>query len=154
MKLRRPFVEEINLQYLLDLPENYSSEKNWPLVIFLHGYGERGDNLELVRKHGLPKLAGEGQQFPFVLASPQCPAEFHWRSSFIISLAEELLENHSIDPNRVYLTGLSMGGYGTWQAALGISREVRCNSTYLRRRIAHRFAVYGAFEKPADLGLS
>ena len=118
MKLKRAFTEEINLQYLLDLPENYSSEKNWPLVIFLHGYGECGDNLELVRKHGPPKLAGEGQQFPFVLASPQCPAEFHWRSSFIISLVEELLENYSIDPNRVYLTGLSMGGYGTWQAAL------------------------------------
>ena len=118
MKLKRAFTEEINLQYLLDLPENYSSEKNWPLVIFLHGYGERGDNLELVRKHGLPKLAGEGQQFSFILASPQCPAEFHWRSSFIISLVEELLANYSIDPNRVYLTGLSMGGYGTWQAAL------------------------------------
>ena len=65
MKLKRACTEEINLQYLLDLPENYSSEKNWPLVIFLHGYGERGDNLELVRKHGLPELAGEGQQFPF-----------------------------------------------------------------------------------------
>ena len=55
----------------------------------------------------------------FVLASPQCPGgEFHWRSSFIIGLVEELLQNYSIDPNRVYLTGLSIGGCGTWQAAL------------------------------------
>ena len=70
---------------------------------------ERGDNLELVRKHGPPKLAEEGQQFLFVLASPQCPVELDWCSSFIIGLVEELLESYLIDPNRVYLTGLSGG---------------------------------------------
>lgn len=114
MKLIRTFTEEINVQFLLALPQNYSSKNNWPLVIFLHGYGERGENLELVKKHGLPRLVEEGQQFPFLLASPQCPPEFHWKSSFVMALVEELQENYSIDPCRVYLTGLSMGGYGTW----------------------------------------
>jgi predicted peptidase len=80
---------------------------------------ERGDNLELVRKHGPPKLAEEGQQFLFVLASPQCPVELDWCSSFIIGLVEELLESYLIDPNRVYLAGLSVGGYGSWQMPLG-----------------------------------
>ena len=50
MKLKRTFTEEINIQFLLDLLENYSSEKNWPLVIFLHGYGECVENLEFVEK--------------------------------------------------------------------------------------------------------
>ena len=64
------------IQFLLNLPEKHSSEKNWPLVIFLHGYGERGDNLELVRKYGPPRLVENGHQLPFILASPHCPLEF------------------------------------------------------------------------------
>ena len=64
---------------------------------------------------GEGKLFGEGKQFPFVLASPQCPTGFYWRGNVVIGLIDHLIENYSIDPNRIYLTGLSMGGYGTWQ---------------------------------------
>ena len=67
MKLIRTFTEEINIQFLLDLPQNYTLKNNWPLVIFLHGYEERGEDLDLVKKHGLPRLVEEGQQFPFLL---------------------------------------------------------------------------------------
>ena len=79
-------------------------------MVFLHGYGQSGDDLQIVRENGPPKLSGEGKQFPFVLASPQCPTGFYWRGNVVIGLIDHLIENYSIDPNRVYLTGLSMGG--------------------------------------------
>ena len=71
----------LELGYVLYLPEGYGKEreKKWPLILFLHGMGERGDDLELVKKHGPPKLAEQGREFPFVIASPQCPADlFIW----------------------------------------------------------------------------
>ena len=77
MKLIRTFTEEINIQFLLDLPQNYSSKNNWPLVIFLHGYGERGENLELVKKHGPPRLVEEGQQELNVDFFSKCSYQFH-----------------------------------------------------------------------------
>lgn len=106
------------LDYLLYLPEGYgrSSEK-WPLVIFLHGSGERGHDLVLAKKHGPPKLA-EKEKFPFILVSPQCPKESRWREeptlSALAGMLRELKQHYSIDAERIYLTGLSMGGQGTW----------------------------------------
>ena len=88
---------------------------HWPLLVFLHGYGQSGVDLQTVRENWPPKLFGEGKQFPFVLASPKCPTGFYWRGNVVIGLIDHLIENYSIDPNRIYLTGLSMGGYGTWQ---------------------------------------
>ena len=115
MQFKRSLTQEVSSHYLLDLPKDYSEKTEWPLLVFLHGYGQSGDDLQIVRENGPPKLSGEGKQFPFVLASPQCPTGFYWRGNVVIGLIDHLIENYSIDPNRIYLTGLSMGGYGTWQ---------------------------------------
>ena len=61
------------LKYLLYLPDDYESRDSWPLILFLHGAGERGDSLELVKIHGPPKLIAEGKKFPFIVVSPQVP---------------------------------------------------------------------------------
>ena len=108
------------LKYLLYLPGDYDkSPQRWPLVLFLHGAGERGQRLDLVKKHGPPKLVDRGRQFPFILVSPQCPAASWWtkETAALLALLNEVASRYRVDPNRVYVTGLSMGGMGTWALA-------------------------------------
>jgi predicted peptidase len=104
------------LHCLLSLPEDYraTSRKRWPLLLFLHGAGERGTDLKLVTKHGPPKLAARGTEFPFLILSPQCPREQRWDDDALLALLDHVAARYRIDARRVYLTGLSMGGYGTW----------------------------------------
>lgn len=106
----------VELDYLLFLPEGYSSDatNKWPLMLFLHGAGERGTNLDLVTVHGPPKIVKAKKDFPFVLVSPQCPAERIWRDEELLALLDKVSAERNIDTNRIYLTGLSMGGYGSW----------------------------------------
>ena len=69
----------LELHYLLFLPEDYGrAEKKWPLILFLHGAGERGENLEKVKVHGPPMLAERDKNFPFIVVSPQCPEGKTW----------------------------------------------------------------------------
>jgi len=108
------------LQYLQYLPEDYEkdSAKKWPLILFLHGAGERGDDLDLVKKHGIARVVEE-RPLPFITLSPQCPAN-HWWSDFlpaIDALVAEAVETLNADPQRIYLTGLSMGAFGSWHLA-------------------------------------
>ncbi len=111
----------VRLGYLLHLPGDYRKDpdKRWPLILFLHGMGERGDDLEKVKIHGIPKLADKNPDFPFVTVSPQCPADSVWTAQLpaLEALLDLVLDHYAVDPARVYLTGLSMGGYGSW--ALG-----------------------------------
>ena len=110
----------VQANYLLYLPEDYlTSQKDFPLILFLHGAGERGNDVSKVEIHGPPKLiAKEGKSFPFVIVSPQCPKEDWWTSGkqldILNAFLDDILENYRIDKDRIYLTGLSMGGYGTW----------------------------------------
>ena len=108
---------KVSLKYLLYLPKDYAEKPAWPLLLFLHGAGERGDNLDSVKKHGPPKLIEAGQQFPFVVVAPQCPAERWWEPIELTALLDEIVEKHRIDQDRIYVTGLSMGGFGTWALA-------------------------------------
>ena len=111
-------VRTIEMQYLLYLPPAYdSSEETWPLLLFLHGAGERGDDLELVKVHGPPKMIAEGKDFPFVVVSPQCPKDEWWAMDALHDLLNEIVETYRIDTARIYVTGLSMGGYATWRLA-------------------------------------
>ena len=90
-----------------------------PLIIQLHGAGERGDDLSLVDVHGFSKtLAKEDINARFIM--PQCPKETFWaaRVESIVRLVELLIKDFNADPDRVYLTGLSMGGFGTWYTAM------------------------------------
>jgi len=108
---------EVNLDYLLYLPEAYHDrEQTWPLVLFLHGAGERGSDLQKLKLHGPPKRIAEGIQFPFILVAPQCPQNDWWtaKTDDLAALVDHLIQTHRVDTTRVYVTGLSMGGYGTW----------------------------------------
>ena len=110
----------LHMNYLLYLPEDYGKEqKRWPLMIFLHGAGERGDDLNKVKVHGPPKLIEQGKEFPFIIISPQCPDDIWWPTMIetVMALIDETIENYDVDESRIYLTGLSMGGYGTWTIA-------------------------------------
>lgn len=115
--LKRKITETVRVNYLLHLPPDYhpKARTRWPLILFLHGAGERGTNLAKVKVHGPPKLAAKNRQFPFILVSPQCPEGETWEPRALLALLDEVIRRHRVDTNRVYLTGLSMGGYGTWK---------------------------------------
>jgi predicted peptidase len=119
--LEKEITKKVKIQYLLHLPEGYAKESSqkWPLIIFLHGSGERGDNLEKVKGHGIPKIVEQDANFPFITISPQCRAELSWylEHDSLIALIDEITLNYNVDPKRIYLTGISMGGYGTWYLA-------------------------------------
>ncbi len=109
----------LSANYLLYLPKDYNeTEKEFPLVLFLHGAGERGDDIEKVKIHGLPKLINEGKDFPFIVVSPQCPDRMFWNTDILSKLLDEIEANYRVDKNRIYVTGLSMGGHGTWSLAI------------------------------------
>ena len=110
----------LNQRYLASVPSAYESDsqKKWPLVLFLHGSGERGNDLERVKTHGIPELVAAGKDFPFIAISPQCPDGEWWNPWELRYLLDEIEVKYRVDPDRVYLTGLSMGGYGTWEMAL------------------------------------
>jgi predicted peptidase len=109
----------VNLKYLLYLPQDYdaTAKKRWPLLLFLHGAGERGTNLSQVAVHGPPKLIKQGTHFPFLVVSPQCPNNQRWQDDALLGLLDQVTEKYSVDTNRVWLSGLSMGGYGSWSLA-------------------------------------
>jgi predicted peptidase len=108
---------KVKLNYLLYRPEGYGKgEKVWPLVLFLHGAGESGDNLEKVKKHGPPKLIESGKSFPCIVVSPQSPGR-GWNPVALNALLDDLQAKYKVDKDRIYLTGLSMGGFGTWALA-------------------------------------
>lgn len=109
--------ENFVLNYLLYLPDNYDNTENFPLVLFLHGSGERGDDIEKVKTHGPPKLISHGEKFNFILVSPQCPENKRWDADQLSLLLDEIEKKYKVDKNRIYVTGLSMGGYGAWKIA-------------------------------------
>jgi predicted peptidase len=118
--LKKRVTRAVKLNYWLYLPAGYKKEdKNWPLMLFLHGAGERGDDLELVKRHGPLRVVEEGVDLPFIILSPQCPPDSWWSDHFdaLEALLDRTAARFAVDTRRVYLTGLSMGGYGTWHFA-------------------------------------
>jgi predicted peptidase len=114
-----------DVDYLLFLPKGYDpkGERRWPLILFLHGAGERGTNIWKVATHGPPKIATTQPDFPFIVVSPQCPEGQSWSKEVLLGLLDDIIARYAVDKGRVYLTGLSMGGYGTWD--LGLSYPER-----------------------------
>jgi predicted peptidase len=113
------YTKKVTLNYLLFTPKDYDQDKSkkWPLILFLHGAGERGTNLAKVAAHGPPRIVTNRVDFPFVVISPQCPNGQVWEKEALITLLDKALKKYRIDPERVYLTGLSMGGFGSWSLA-------------------------------------
>lgn len=109
----------VRVKYLLFLPQDYEKDKkSWPLMVFLHGAGESGDELELVKRNGPPKIVEERKNFPFILLSPQAPQGEWWSFEALNLLLDELISQYRVDEDRIYLTGLSMGGFGAWNFAI------------------------------------
>lgn len=120
------------MPYLLYIPEAYAKEaaRRWPMIIYLHGGSARGVDVERLRKIGLPARLEKERDFPFVVASPLCAEGEIWTDSEMIGeLVDRLTREHRVDPNRVYLTGHSMGGRG---------------ALYFAYRMPDRFAAVAA----------
>lgn len=109
-----------NFDYLKYLPKDFDANKKYPLVLFLHGAGERGDDLDLVSMHGFFEHIKKGKDYPFICVAPQCPDKQYW-GCYMESLKaflEDMCDTLPVDKDRVYLTGLSMGGTGTFLFAM------------------------------------
>ncbi|MFH1214355.1 MAG: T9SS type A sorting domain-containing protein [Candidatus Neomarinimicrobiota bacterium] len=111
--------KEIDDDYLLYLPKDYSStDKNWPLMVFLHGSGSAIQNIDDIRQAGPPMLFEQGRDNDFVLVCPQLYADVHWDVDRLTVLTQFIIDSYKIDRRRIYLTGLSRGGFGTWEFAV------------------------------------
>jgi predicted peptidase len=120
-RLERTVQKRIELDYYLFTPKAYqpAGRKKWPLILFLHGASGRNGPLAKIKRDCIPQMLENQERFGFLLAAPQCPKHTWWvaESERLITLLDELLEKHAVDPQRIYLTGWSMGGYGTWSLA-------------------------------------
>ncbi len=105
---------ETTIHYWLYLPAKHDGKTKLPLLLFLHGAGERGDDLEVVKKHGPPKLCTAQADWQFITISPQCPKEKRWEAAILNKLVDQVAGKTNADEKRLYVTGLSMGGSGTW----------------------------------------
>jgi predicted peptidase len=114
--IQQQVISNNSYNYLLFLP-NHDAAKGQilPTIVFLHGAGEKGSNLDDVKRHGIAKVVEEQPNFPFITISPQCPRGQFWSVKRLSMLLDEVLAAYPIDSDRIYLTGLSMGGYGTWR---------------------------------------
>ncbi|MBK8398206.1 MAG: DUF459 domain-containing protein [Leptospiraceae bacterium] len=114
-------LENKKIPYYIFFPNSYYQQPNqkYPLILFLHGRGERGNNLELLKRQALPKMIAEGNnEFPFILIAPQLPeSKEEWYTNDLITFVDEIESDYSIDENRIYLTGISLGGNGVWKLA-------------------------------------
>ena len=150
---KRTITKTVGYEYLVSLPTGYdaAAEKTWPVILFLHGSGERGTDPWKVAIHGPPKLIRGDVPAPspapgakaapaappetpearaqreqaatmlrenFIVVSPQCPPGVSWDDDGVLALLDDALARHRADARRVYLTGLSMGGFGTWSVGL------------------------------------
>lgn len=112
-------------KYVVFVPHDYIGDKEYPLILFLHGAGERGDDGEKPVKQGIGnaiKFKGGEKKFPFFVVFPQCSAKGTWKAGGpdadrALAILDEVQVRYKIDPKRVYLTGLSLGGMGTWSLA-------------------------------------
>lgn len=113
-------LRQVKYNYLLHIPEDYSSDtdKKWPVIVYLHGRHASGKNLQSVQRYGLPYYISKGRKMDFIVVSPQCPWGKNWASEdWFNPIFDELNRKYRIDENRIYLIGMSMGGFGTWELA-------------------------------------
>ena len=113
--------KDAHYHYLAYMPKDYNTDtlKKWPLIIYLHGGSDRGTDLNKLYASGIPDQIYRGREFPFIIISPQCPEHIRWSTdNWFENFYKEVTAKYRIDTNRVYLTGLSLGGSGTWYLAV------------------------------------
>jgi hypothetical protein len=139
------------ISYLLYLPQGYGSGRagRWPLILFLHGMGERGSDLEALKRHPLPEMLETRGDFPFIVVSPQLTDDcYAWdgRIELLDALITEVQGKYSVDPRRIYLTGLS-------PCSPGSLRGNRSRRRLLPLPESGGAARHRPAQGPADLGL-
>jgi pimeloyl-ACP methyl ester carboxylesterase len=110
----------VSYRYVSYLPKDYEADttRKWPLVIYLHGGSDRGTDLKKLYSSGIPDQVYRGREFPFVMLAPQCPEHLRWSTDdWFENFYKEVTAKYRIDTDRVYLTGPSLGGSGTWYLA-------------------------------------
>jgi predicted peptidase len=111
-------------RYLVFLPQEYEAgQAPWPVILFLHGAGERGTDPEIVRQQGLAKRLSTAADLPFIVVAPQCPAEETWEPESQGLLLDRIERDYRVDRDKVYVTGMSMGGRGTWALAAAFPKR-------------------------------
>ncbi|RKO68550.1 phospholipase [Sphingobacterium puteale] len=117
---------KVNYKHFTYLPKNYNNDTSkYPLVIYLHGGSQKGNDLEKLKVYGLPYLVDQGKEFDFIMVAPQCPEGRYWSmENWFDSLYNEVTAKYRVDKSRVYVTGISMGGYGTYIAALDHTEKI------------------------------
>ena len=126
--LQMVYNESEYYNYILYLPEGYDpadTEKKWPVIYFFHGYGKQGDDLSVLVSEGPTRYINKGGKLDAILIVPQCPGNSHWADTNdevnkLVHFVPEMSEKYNIDTDRMYLTGLSMGGRCTWKLALAM----------------------------------
>jgi pimeloyl-ACP methyl ester carboxylesterase len=111
---------KVSYRYLSYLPRDYDADaaRTWPLIIYLHGGSDRGTDLKKVYSSGIPDQIYRGRQFPFVIVAPQCPEQLRWSTDdWFETFFKDVTTRFRVDFDRVYLTGPSLGGAGTWYLA-------------------------------------
>jgi predicted peptidase len=120
-KLQKEIKKLVTIGYQIYLPNEYEKqkEKEWPLILFLHGINRRGEDIHLLDEYGLTWMAERKQNFEFIVISPQCPSLSSWpmERDAVITLLDEIMSTHRVDRESIYLTGFSMGGNGAWELA-------------------------------------
>ena len=109
---------EVQDNYLLYLPKQYDYQESWPLLIFLHGSGSAIEDIEKIRMGGPPKMFEEGLDSKFLLLAPQLHANLPWDVERVLALIQKVSKEYKVDSTRIYLTGLSRGGFGAWELAV------------------------------------
>lgn len=120
VKIEKYYDNEYIFPFMAFIPD--TAKENPALIIHLHGVGERGfggDDLERVTVHGLPKVVNDGNLKNCIMVCPQCPSDTFWvaRIESMRKYIDKIVEKYNVDKCRIYLCGLSMGGYGTWYTA-------------------------------------
>ncbi len=116
---RKRLGENQDYNYLSYFPADYDKDpnKHWPLLIFLHGSGERGVDLKMIEKSGPLAWVHQGHPLPMIIIAPQCPPDQWWDPVRLARLIDQVSAQKRVDSKRIYVTGLSMGGYGSVEFA-------------------------------------
>ena len=113
-------LKKVKYNYLISVPEDYDKEpgRKWPVIFYLHGRHASGTNIKSLERYGLPYYLKTGKKMDFIVVSPQCPWGKNWSSEdWFNPVFDEVASKLRVDDSRIYLIGMSMGGFGTWSLA-------------------------------------
>jgi len=119
----KPFTKRVSTtlsgRYIVITPQTYKTQRDqlWPMIVYLHGGDQGGADLSRVMQHALPKIALEDPDFPFVVLVPQIGEGQTWEAGAVLPLVKQVSRTHRVDARRIYVTGISSGGYGAWDLA-------------------------------------